>query len=794
MNTQRFPGQVVLKSILVVLLVMLAFQGIGINGLAAPAPSSRDLQEGGNPPVLTCGCASIHIQIVLLIDDSGSMRTNDPQFTRDQGAKDLVDGLATLQDVQVAVIHFTEGVKENLGWMEINPGNLDELHKQIDQNREVAYTLEGTNFLAPLREAKTLFMQAATGDCTRRSTLLFTDGILEDGQGMLHGDRLLGVAEAVSSSVQELYRLNAEVYFMGLNFGPAPDEVEALWSMILGFPTNDQLEDPSPFASRMETIIASLSNRQQKGDFTELSRYQTMTVNFEDQPVQLQQGKQSDIKFRLVDRSGKGVLPGDDPAYNLELKVSVIQGTEEMLEWAQDGDRYQVSWTPKSSGIGQFKVLAHLVDAKGHVLLNCSGATAELQIDPSIPTPTGTLPPSSTPDGTITATSTPTPPITCIGCPPPQCLACDGLWKFWFWPLAILLAGLLIVLLVLRFRKSDQEEQQDRSRRSQWHLLFLPSLILLVFLVLNRLWWCCVIPPWLFLALILILIIIPLPVSLIPRDIPARRRPWWLALLLLLLVLIWFFLPRITIPAIALILFSIWSIRWFILPIPGPVPPPGPGPDDRPEEKKNDNPPARDDLTEIEGIEEDIEKLLNTKGIHTFKELVKTDGRIIKDWLNEQRLYMIDPTTWPKQARLADIARESGQEMDGNLFNDYKDYLKGGRLPGKGKTHVPDHPGRSRKDDLTLIEGIGPRVAELLNESGITTFEELAERDIEKIQSLLNEKNLQYKNPKTWPLQARLADIASASGKKEDWDVFKAYLTYLKDGFPPEEWNKPEGK
>ena len=70
---------------------------------------------------------------------------------------------------------------------------------------------------------------------------------------------------------------------------------------------------------------------------------------------------------------------------------------------------------------------------------------------------------------------------------------------------------------------------------------------------------------------------------------------------------------------------------------------------------------------------------------------------------------------------------------------------------------------------------------------GITTFEELSKRDIEKLQFLLNEKGWEYMNPKTWPKQAELAQTANASGKKEDWDVFKAYVAYLKGGLPPEE-------
>ena len=706
MNAHGSLGQAALKSSLFVLLVVLAFQSFGITGLAAPAApiaASHSLQAGGNPPVLTCGCASVQTQVVFLIDDSGSMRANDPEFGRNQRASDLVDGLAALQDAQVAVIHFTEGVKVNSGWMNTDPESLD---KEINRNQGLPYTLEPTDFSNPLRAAKTLFMQAPAGDCIRRSVLLFTDGILEGPQGRLTRAELSKEFEEVLLQAQEIPQLD-EMYFIGFRAG-ANDWDEAItqgWSELLAILSTSEEAASLPVlfpsadaASGFERIMASLSDPRQDEDLTDLARYQAMTVKFDPQPVRLPQGHQSSIRFSLVDGSGKAVLPDDDPAYTLELNVSVSQGVEEMLGWKQDGDHYSVSWTPGSSGVGQFRVLANLVDAKGHTLLNCSGAAAEMQVDPSTPTPTGMLPPSSTPGGTVTPTGTPTGQLACIGCAPVQCLACQGSWKFWFWPLALLMLGMLIVLLVLRLRKIDQEEKQAVARASRWGLLFLPFLILLVFLVLNRLWWCCAIPPWLFLLLIVILVLIPLPVSLIPRDISPRRRPWWLVVLLILLALIWFFFPRITIPAIAfiaLILFSVWSIRWFILPIPGTLPPAGPRPDDPPEEKKK-----------------------------------KDDTRPEKDNLKE-------------------------------------------------------------KDDLTRIEGIGEAIKDVLKDNDIITFEDLANSDIETIQSILNKKNFQYKNPKTWPLQARLAAIASAS---KNWDSFNAYLAYLKDGLPPQERKKPQGK
>ena len=99
MKYQRSPFQVIWKSSIIILLVLLAFQSFGMNGLAAPATPSIYFQDGGDPQ-LACSTSPTplqfcDIQIVLVIDDSGSMKFNDPQGSRNQGAKNLVDFLAT---------------------------------------------------------------------------------------------------------------------------------------------------------------------------------------------------------------------------------------------------------------------------------------------------------------------------------------------------------------------------------------------------------------------------------------------------------------------------------------------------------------------------------------------------------------------------------------------------------------------------------------------------------------------------------------------------------------------------
>lgn len=77
-----------------------------------------------------------------------------------------------------------------------------------------------------------------------------------------------------------------------------------------------------------------------------------------------------------------------------------------------------------------------------------------------------------------------------------------------------------------------------------------------------------------------------------------------------------------------------------------------------------------------------------------------------------------------------------------------------------------------KADDLALIEGIGPRIRDVLSEAEISTFAQLADMKPEEIELILRAAKLPPTHPESWPEQARLA----AEGRMDE-------LQRLQDSF-----------
>ncbi len=65
----------------------------------------------------------------------------------------------------------------------------------------------------------------------------------------------------------------------------------------------------------------------------------------------------------------------------------------------------------------------------------------------------------------------------------------------------------------------------------------------------------------------------------------------------------------------------------------------------------------------------------------------------------------------------------------------------------------------SGKDDLKIVEGIGPKIEELLNAAGILTYADLASSEVTKLDEILSAAGPKFSihQPTTWPQQAAFA-------------------------------------
>jgi predicted flap endonuclease-1-like 5' DNA nuclease len=203
-----------------------------------------------------------------------------------------------------------------------------------------------------------------------------------------------------------------------------------------------------------------------------------------------------------------------------------------------------------------------------------------------------------------------------------------------------------------------------------------------------------------------------------------------------------------------------------------------------------------DDLEIIEGIGPKIADLLRADGIKTFYQLAQSTPERIRVILDKAgpNYRIANPGTWPEQAELAARNRwqalwslhqvlDAGVRVEGDPIRERlaaaEAELKRLREPVKIDIAAAKAAGFTIKgaDDLEVIEGIGPKIAELLHAAGIHTFAELAVTPVAKIQSVLAAAGANYKlaKPDTWPEQSDLA-------ARNRWATLKALQDQLNAG------------
>lgn len=100
-------------------------------------------------------------------------------------------------------------------------------------------------------------------------------------------------------------------------------------------------------------------------------------------------------------------------------------------------------------------------------------------------------------------------------------------------------------------------------------------------------------------------------------------------------------------------------------------------------------------------------------------------------------------------------------------------------VPSAAPAPTPVVRATTKRDDLLIIEGIGPKSKEALYKGGITSFEQIANLtpdDLYRIVKIEGGVNL-VSDTKTWPKQARLL----ADGKVKEFEEYVKYLVNSRD-------------
>lgn len=120
---------------------------------------------------------------------------------------------------------------------------------------------------------------------------------------------------------------------------------------------------------------------------------------------------------------------------------------------------------------------------------------------------------------------------------------------------------------------------------------------------------------------------------------------------------------------------------------------------------------------------------------------------------------------------------EKTEKAEGSKTPEVTEKTEPESAPEKGAENVETPLEAEAADDLTKVEGIGPKAAEALVGKGITTFAALAEATAEQIKEVLEETSstLAHLDPTSWPKQAKMA----ADGQ---WEELKAWQDSVKGG------------
>lgn len=165
------------------------------------------------------------------------------------------------------------------------------------------------------------------------------------------------------------------------------------------------------------------------------------------------------------------------------------------------------------------------------------------------------------------------------------------------------------------------------------------------------------------------------------------------------------------------------------------------------------------------------------------KRIIVSHGRYLED-IRREASDMVATEKEREHTEVKKAVKKTQSQVELSTLGDIEGFSElADQLANAGAEAKPEKKTSTKKsdsakgDDLKKVEGIGPKIQELLNQDGIVSFEDLAKTDVEKIKEILNAAGSRYQmhDPTTWPMQAQMA----ADGK---WDELKVWQDNAKGG------------
>lgn len=163
----------------------------------------------------------------------------------------------------------------------------------------------------------------------------------------------------------------------------------------------------------------------------------------------------------------------------------------------------------------------------------------------------------------------------------------------------------------------------------------------------------------------------------------------------------------------------------------------------------------------------------------------KVKVKVVKDKKKKQTASNIEVVSGFERYKMIEVAAYYLAEKNGFAGNAADYWVEAEKMIDE-KVTVDDAPqapkparSRRKKDGLTIVEGIGPKIESLLIADGIQSLADLAKAKIATLSEILKKAGPRYTmhKPDTWPEQAALA-------KDEKFDELKTLQDKLNGGRP----------